>query len=311
VIQQLKQSKSPFLLGIWGMPGIGKSTIAQAIYDQIGPYFEHKCLHKNMEENDKVSLQQKLLFHIHKLTGIEIPTIGSVSEILKEKLQHKRLLLVLDDVDKEQLKALCEIWDWFGPGSKIIIATTDRHLLKEYGVDHIYPVNELDESESLELFNWCVFSEATTPPEDFVELSRQMVAYSAGLPLALTALGRFLCQKDVLQWKGVLSSLKRFSFPVQEVLEALKMGFDALSDEEKQIFLDIACFFNGMDKNNVLHRLNKSTQSTALHISLLEDKSLLTIDENNKLQVHVLLQAMARYIIKRESSNFTNQVHEW
>jgi hypothetical protein len=109
----------------------------------------------------------------------------------------------------------------------------------------------------------------------------------------------------------VLSSLKRFSFPDQEVLEALKMGFDALSDEEKQIFLDIACFFNGMDKNNVLHRLSKSTQSTALHISLLEDKSLLTIDGNNKLQVHVLLQAMARYIIKRESSNFTNQVHEW
>jgi adenylate kinase family enzyme len=202
VIQQLKQSKSPFLLGIWGMPGIGKSTIAQAIYDQIGPYFEHKCLLKNMEENDIVSLQRKLLFHIHKLTEIEIPTIGSVSEILKEKLQHKRLLLVLDDVDKEQLKALCEIWDWFGPGSKIIIATTDRHLLKEHGVDHIYPVNELNESESLELFNWCVFSEATTPPEDFVELTRQMVAYSAGLPLALTALGRFLCQKTYFSGKA-------------------------------------------------------------------------------------------------------------
>ncbi|MCH97640.1 NBS-containing resistance-like protein [Trifolium medium] len=32
VIQLLKQSKSPFLLGIWGMPGIGKTTIANAIY---------------------------------------------------------------------------------------------------------------------------------------------------------------------------------------------------------------------------------------------------------------------------------------
>jgi hypothetical protein len=81
-----------------------------------------------------------------------------------------------------------------------------------------------------------------------------------------------------------------------------------LSDEEKQIFLDIACFFNGIDKNDALHTLNKSTIATTLQISLLEDKSLLTIDKNNKLQVHVLLQAMARYIIKRESSNKTDQV---
>lgn len=43
VIELLKQSKSPLLLGIWGMTGIGKSTIANAIYTQIGNFFEDKC----------------------------------------------------------------------------------------------------------------------------------------------------------------------------------------------------------------------------------------------------------------------------
>lgn len=43
VIQLLKQLKSPLLLGIWGMEGIGKTTIAEAIYKQIGPYFEQTC----------------------------------------------------------------------------------------------------------------------------------------------------------------------------------------------------------------------------------------------------------------------------
>jgi hypothetical protein len=51
-----------------------------------------------------------------------------------------------------------------------------------------------------------------------------------------------------------------------------------------------------------------SPQCTTLQISLLEDKSLLTIDENNKLQMHVLLQATARHIFERESNNKTNQV---
>jgi hypothetical protein len=64
-----------------------------------------------------------------------------------------------------------------------------------------------------------------------------------------------------------------------------------------------------MNQNDVLQTLNdRSTQCTTLQIGLLEDKSLLTIDENNKLQMHVLLQAMAKDIIKGESSYMTNQV---
>ncbi|XP_045827449.1 uncharacterized protein LOC123919545 isoform X2 [Trifolium pratense] len=313
VIQLLKQSRSPLLLGIWGMAGIGKSTIAEAIYNRIGPYFEHKYLLDNVREFWKrdggpVSLQKKLLSYRGIPTEMQIGTIESGKVILKERLQHKRVLLVLDNVDKlEQLKSLCGSWDWFGPGSKIIITTRDRHLLKEHGVDHIYTVKELEERESIELFNQCAFSQATTPQEGFGELSRQLVTYSRGLPFALKALGGFLHGKEVLEWKSVWSSLERFSFPDQEVLQALETSFDDLSDEEKQIFLDIACFFNGMDKNDVLHTLNRSTQCTDLQISLLEDKSLLAIDENNKLQMHVLLQAMAKYIIKMESSNKTDQ----
>ncbi|XP_058729205.1 uncharacterized protein LOC131601405 isoform X1 [Vicia villosa] len=313
VIQLLKQSRYPLLLGIWGMAGIGKSTIAEAVYNQVGPYFEYKFLLDNVREVWKtdggvVSLQEKLLSYRGKPTETKIGTAESGKVVLKERLHNKRVLLVLDNVDKlEQLKSLCGNRDWFGPGSKIIITTRDRNLLTKHGVDHIYRVKELEESESIELFNWCAFSQVTTPQDSFGELSRQLVAYSRGLPLALKALGGFLHGKEVLEWKGVLRSLERFSFPDQEVLHALETSFDDLSNEEKQIFLDIACFFNRMDQNDVLHTLNRSTQCTNLQISLLEDKSLLTIDKNNKLGMHVLLQAMARDIIKRESSNKTDQ----
>jgi len=314
VIQLLKQSNSPLLIGIWGMAGIGKSTIAEAIYDQVGPYFEHKCLLKNVrtlwEQNGgQVSLQKKLLMAVNKTTEKKILHIESGKVILKERLRHKSVLLILDDVNKlEQLKSLCENRDWFGPGSKILITTRDRHLLMEHGVDHIYKVKQLEESESVELFNWAAFNQATTSREGFGELSRQLVVYSRGLPLALKALGGVLHGKDVLEWKRVLKSLERFSFPNQEVLQTVETSFDDLKDEEKHIFLDIASFFNGMDQNVVLRTLNRSTQCTSLQISLLEDKSLLTIVENNKLEMHGLLQAMARDIIKRESSNKTDQV---
>ena len=316
VIQLLKQSKSSLLIGIWGMIGIGKSTIAQSIYDQVGPYFEHKCFLGNIrgawgkDFNGQVSLQRKLIFNIYgQEIKIPIYSIKSGCVILKQRLQHKRVFLILDDVDKlEQLKALCGNLDWFGPGSKIIITTRDRHLLKEHGVSNIYPVKELDKSESVDILNWGAFNQATSPPKDFVELSRQLVSYRGGLPLALEALGRFLHGKEILKWKYVLNSLQRFFIPAPTLLEDLEDSLSGLSDEEKHIFFEIACFFDRMNQNDVLQTLNRSTQFAALQRSLLEDKSILTIDENNNLEMHVLLQAMARDIIRRESRYKTDHV---
>jgi len=178
----------------------------------------------------------------------------------------------------------------------------DGHLLKKHEVDHIYRVKEMEESESLKLLSSGAFSQATTPKK-FNALSRQLVAYSGGWPLALKELGSFLCGKKRHEWKGVLRSLQGFSIPVLRLQQALEEYFSALSDEEKQILLDIACFFIGKNQSDVL----QTKQYTALQISLLEDKSLVSIDENNKLHMHVLLQAMARDIVKRESANNTNQ----
>ncbi|KAK2379126.1 disease resistance protein RPS6 [Trifolium repens] len=70
-----------------------------------------------------------------------------------------------------------------------------------------------------------------------------------------------------------------------------------------------------LNKRDLFSAYTESTDSRAQDViqllkqstGLLEDKSLLTIDENNKLQMHVLLQAMVKDIIKREPSNMTNQ----
>ena len=310
VIQLMKQSKSPLLIGIWGVVGIGKSTIAKAIYDQIGPYFEDKSfidvsnIGGKPSNNAHAFIKNELLFDL----GI-IKTKKGISTIESLKIQHghqsKRVLIILDNVDKmEQLDALCEHRELFGLGSKIIITTRDRYILKKHKVNHIYNVKGLDESESLELLNWSAFSQARTPPDDFGEISRQLVAYSRGWPLALKEIGFFLYGKEIHEWIGVWRSLQRFSIPVLRLLQALEDNFSALSDEEKQIFLDISCFFIGMNQNDVL----QTKQYTTLQISLLEDKGLVSIDENNRLRVHVLLHAMARDIIERESSNMTNQV---
>jgi hypothetical protein len=68
-------------------------------------------------------------------------------------------------------------------------------------------MKEMNDSESLELFNWHAFKQ-TIPTKDFSEISKNVVKYSGGLPLALEVLGSYLFDREVSEWICVLEKLK-------------------------------------------------------------------------------------------------------
>lgn len=298
-------SDKVLIVGIWGMGGIGKSTIAKAIYNEIHHHFEGKCFLENIREvweqdNGQVYLQQRLLSDILKTRKMKLHSTAWGRFLLKEKLCHKRALIVLDDVNKlDQLNALCGSHEWFGPGSRLIITTRDEHLLNVLKVDNVYRIKGMDGSESLELFSWHAFKQAD-PIKEFIELSRDVVAYCGGLPLALEVLGCYLFDRKILEWKSVLEKLERI--PNDQIQMKLKISFDGLSDDsEKEIFLDISCFFIGMDRNKVIQILNECGLFAEIGISVLIERSLVTVDRKNRLGMHDLLRDMGREIIRERS----------
>jgi hypothetical protein len=301
----ISKSKDVLLLGIWGMRGMGKTTIAKAIYNQIGRRFEGRSFLLNIREfcetdANHVSLQQKILCDVYKTTTFKISDIESGKNILKERLSQNRVLFVLDDVDElDQLKSLCGSREWFGPGSRIIITTRDMHLLRSCRVDRVYTIEEMDESESLELFSWHAFKQPC-PPEGFATHSTDVIAYSGRLPLALEVLGCYLSDCEITEWQKVLEKLK--CIPHDEVQKKLRVSFDGLKDvTEQQIFLDIACFFIGMDQNDVIQILNGCGFFADSGMKILLERSLVTVDNGNKLRMHDLLRDMGRQIIYEES----------
>jgi len=306
MIQLLEQkSKDVLLLGVWGMGGIGKTTIAKAIYNKIGRNFEGRSFLADIrevwgQEAGHVCLQEQLLFDIFKENNTKIHNIETGKIILRERLRHKRILLILDDVNKlQQLNALCGYREWFCSGSRIIITTRDIHLLRGKRVDQVFAMTGMDVGESIELFSWHAFKQAS-PKEDFIELSRNLVAYAGGLPLALEVLGAYLFDMEVSEWKSVLEKLRKI--PNDEVQEKLKISYDGLTDDTKKgIFLDIACFFIGKDRNDVIHILNGCGLFAENGIRVLVERSLVTIDGKNKLGMHDLLRDMGREIIRSKS----------
>jgi len=301
----IKKSEDVIFLGIWGMGGTGKTTIAKAIYNQIGRKFEGRSFLLNIREfwetnTNQVSLQQQVLCDVYKTTTFKIRDVETGKNMLKERLARNRVLFVLDDVNElDQLNALCGSREWFGPGSRIIITTRDLHLLNLSGVDEVYKIEVMDKSESLELFSWHAFKQPS-PTEDFVAHSADVITYSGGLPLALHVFGSYLSDCEITMWQKVLEKLK--CIPHDQVQKKLKISFDGLKDvTEKQIFLDIACFFIGKDRNDVIQILNGCGFFADIGIKVLVERSLVTVDNRNKLRMHDLLRDMGRQIIKEES----------
>ncbi|CAL8997992.1 unnamed protein product [Prunus brigantina] len=292
------------MIGIWGMGGIGKTTLAKAIYNKFEGSFEGRSFLANVREvianqpiTGLVGLQKQLLNDILKSKGrIKFDSVAKGIEMIRERLPCKRALVIIDDADDlQQLKAIARKCDWFGPGSRIIITTRDKHLLEQIGVDSTYPAEEMDEKDALELFGWHAF-ESGYPNQEYLDLSKRVIRYCRGLPLALEVVGSFLIKRSTAEWKSHLEKLERS--PDGDIQKILRISFDGLPDHTKrEIFLDISCFFIGMDKDYVTQILDGCGFSAVIGINVLIERCLVTVSEQNKLMMHDLLRDMGREIV--------------
>ncbi|KAH0719383.1 hypothetical protein KY285_015414 [Solanum tuberosum] len=285
------------IIGIWGMGGIGKSTIARAVFDQLQEEFEGSCFLDNVREVSTKSglqpLSEKMISDTLKESKDNLYTSTT---LLMNRLSYKRVMVVLDDVDNdEQIDYLAGKHEWFGAGSRIIITTRNRQLLLSHGVDHGYEVSPLGINEALMLFNKFAFK-GREPEGDFSELALQVAQCAWGLPLALKVLGSFLHKRSEAEWKSELKRLKEI--PHDDVIGKLKLSIDSLSDLDKQILLDIACFFKAKRREPVTRKLLAFGFKPEIGVPVLIQRSLLSISDDDRFQMHDLVQETAWYMVR-------------
>ncbi|KAM1345947.1 hypothetical protein ACFX2H_035065 [Malus domestica] len=287
---------------IWGMGGIGKTTLAETVFCKLSSKFEASCFLKNVRENSK---QAGGLDHLEKTLFKEIlkeEVFLPVGSTFQERLSRTRVLIVLDDVsDSLQMDRLAGTHLRYGSGSRIIITSRDRGILGQTREEaKIYKVKGLNSNDALQLFCSRAFKNNSNRRTDFKELAKKVVAYAGRVPLALTVLGSLFCNcKSREEWEDEFNKLKQF--PNEDIQNVLRISYDRLGGNEKEIFLDIACFHKGKPLVKVKRRLAIFKRFATAGIRILIEMSLISIDSKwGSIEMHDLLQEMGRTIVQEQ-----------
>eukprot|EP01018_Ginkgo_biloba_P040749 Gb_18999 [translate_table: standard] len=180
------------VVGIWGMGGSGKTTLAKQFYNNMSWAYKGSCcflfdVRAETDKNGLQSLQRKLL---QKLVHYdwEFNSTSEGKEILRNRLLGSKVLIVLDDINHaDQIDALL-VSDVLGSDSLIIITSLDKGVLTNSGISAIYELKGLQQTHAQELFCWHAFL-LPCPMKGFEDLVEKFSNKCSGLPLSLKVIG--------------------------------------------------------------------------------------------------------------------------
>jgi hypothetical protein len=318
-----KMGNSVGVLGICGMSGIGKTTLAREVYNQERSYFKSQCFLKDVEDakgNGAVmDLQKKMVIDLLHVDAKDMPWDFAC---WFEKLQNRKVLLVVDNIkERKQFDELIPDLKELAPGSRVIITSQESGVLRSImlGVkSELYYVPELSYLDSLDLFIRCAFQEDNIKDVDavFHQFVQEIVSACGGLPLALELMGGFLVDKrnlpnDLKYWKEATLALRNNG----GITTKIGMSYHGLKeDEDKSMFLDIACFMLGHSKEVAIEVWDSTGYygSSSWSLKRLIDKCLVKVDADGQLGMHDLLRDMGRKIVTQRRQNRPEmQSHIW
>ncbi|KAH9750481.1 putative disease resistance RPP13-like protein 1 [Citrus sinensis] len=232
------------VIPIIGMGGLGKTTLAQLVYNdkQVEDHFDLKAWTCVSEDFDVKGLTKTILRSVTKQT-IDDSDLNLLQEELKKKLSQKKFLLVLDDVWNENYNdwvRLSRPFEAGAKGSKIIVTTRNQEVADIMGTASACQLKKLSIDDCL-----AVFAQHSLGSDKLLEeIGKKIVAKCDGLPLAAQALGGLLRGKDDrCDWERVLST-KIWELQEErcDIMPALRVSYYYLSAPLKQCFAYCSLF---------------------------------------------------------------------
>lgn len=199
------------LAGLYGMGGVGKSTLARVLYDKTALKFRGRCVYLEVGEKcNGESLRSKRCELIMSMSGSSwkpaVSTVPAERQRLHDALRAGPMFLVLDDLWTDtQLHWLlaCDDTDedpeavvaQLPAGSRILLISRNRRIVEVEGhIERVKLLTELDDQSSKRLLCQKAFRSSASPPDFTERHMKDALSICGGLPLALQVLGGQLKQ---------------------------------------------------------------------------------------------------------------------
>ena len=257
LLQDSGDSNSLSVIPIVGIGGLGKTTLAKALFndkslDETFPLKMWVCVSDDFELKN---LLVKIL-NSESVSGSAAPNLiqqetfrnldlEQLQNHLRNKIAGKKFLLVLDDVWNEDRVKWVELKNLIqagAEGSKVLVTTRNHAIAKMMGTRTSCILKGLSPKDSLLVFvKWAFKDGEEKNYPDLMEIGKEIVQKCGALPLALRTLGSSLFLiVDVEEWKFIRDS-EIWNLPQKEddILPAIKLSYDQLPSYLKRCF---ACF---------------------------------------------------------------------
>ncbi|XP_037494820.1 putative disease resistance RPP13-like protein 1 [Jatropha curcas] len=229
------------VIPIVGMGGIGKTTLAQHIYNdnRVKEWFDLKAWVCVSEEFNIFKMTKDIFEEVSSKT-CDASTLNKLQLELKTRLKGKKFLLILDDVwnDKyDDWEILQRPLKAGAQGSKIVVTTRNQSVASVMCTVPTHHLKELTDEDCWFLFAKHAFVDGNSNSHSDLEvIGREIVRKCKGLPLAAKAMGGLLRSKrNVKEWEKVLAS-SMWDLTNDNILPALRLSYHYLPSHLKRCF---------------------------------------------------------------------------
>ncbi|MFS7909226.1 putative virus X resistance protein-like, coiled-coil [Helianthus anomalus] len=245
--------------GIWGMGGLGKTTLAQLVYNHetVNQYFDLKCWVYVSENFQVKEIIKKIIKSIDEkgCTHTQLETLQELQEYLQSKLRGRKFLIVLDDVwaeenEKAKWEKLSDILSCGAEGSIVVMTTrlqtTTRMMAKVPELQH--KLGCLSEEDAWLLFKKLAFAQGREGGDisELEPIGKGIVEKCKGLPLAVKTLGSLMWSKSSTRYWQHVKDNNFWELEEINMLPAiLKLSYDNLLPHIKRCFAYCCLFPKG------------------------------------------------------------------
>ncbi|PWA36725.1 NB-ARC domains-containing protein [Artemisia annua] len=292
------EDKSKQIIGIYGIGGVGKTTLAMEVSARVKHVFAAVAF---------TTVSQTV--SVEKIKN-------DIGDATKRIMKGEKILIILDDVwEKVELEKLCIPCGINHMNCKILLTSRSEYVCEKMNA-HKICVNALPEKEAWILFKRVV-GEEVERETDLKQVAMKVAEECGGLPLFLNAVGNALKNKSIEDWDKALTRLQehaptRVDPEIGKAFTRLKLSYDFLDnnearlcfllcsmfEEDKEIWLeDLVQYAVGLAKFHGLKSMDDARQRVEDAVKILTSSGLLLkLDDKEYTKMHDVVRDVALLI---------------